>query len=422
MLLTRASVRRRLMDAQRNLRRVIAANRGYILRFLKDLVAINSFSRNCIGVDAVGARVADAMPRSFGHRTVKNKDLGLHHIFSHVRDDVPPIVLVGHLDTLCPEDREFDRLVEKGDRLVGPGVNDMKGGDVVLVWALRTLDACGLLEELSLVCLFNADEELGSPTSNCLFSRMAGAAFGLVFECGGPENTVVTTRKGIRRYRLHVSGHSAHFGNLKGRKISAIGELAAKIVAIESLNRDDGRVMANVGRVEGGLAANVVAERGSLDFEVRYWTKEVERAMLAKVRRLMSRPAVHGCGLRLEPLSYRPPLQPDRKCRRLFREIVSLGAELGQSIKEETRGGVSDANWLRYAGVPVVDGLGPLGDGDCTRGEYVITETVFQRIELTANLLLRLNSMLRRTSRKNNANVGGGSRVCRPLVRRRAMG
>ena len=74
--------------------------------------------------------------------------------------------------------------------------------------------------------------------------------------------------------------------------------------------------------------------------------------------------------------------------RRLLDLVMQAGRQLGQTLVEEKRGGVSDACWLSHVGIPTMDGLGPLGDKDHSPDEYIITETLFQRIELTANLLL----------------------------------
>jgi glutamate carboxypeptidase len=92
----------------------------------------------------------------------------------------------------------------------------------------------------------------------------------------------------------------------------------------------------------------------------------------------------------LSRLSYRPPLQPSAGSRALFERIREIAGRLNQNVAEEKRGGVSDANWLSHAGIPTVDGLGPLGDLDFTDQEYIVKETLFQRIELTAHLLLSL--------------------------------
>ncbi|MEW6358589.1 MAG: M20/M25/M40 family metallo-hydrolase [Planctomycetota bacterium] len=367
----------------------VAKNRPRILTFLKDLVECNSYTHNKAGTDRIAKMVADAMPRGFEHQRIPNERYGDHHRFLLLREARPTTVLAGHLDTLCPPDDSFNRLTEKGDRLTGPGVYDMKGGDTVLIWALRVLDECDLLDDLSLICIFNGDEEVGSPTSNHIFTGMKGkAARAFVFEGGGTEGTVVTTRKGVARYRLRIEGRPAHFGCLKGRKISAVEELAHKVLAIESLNEPDGSLVANVGKVSGGLAANNVANDAAMDFEVRYWTADGEARALKAIEERMASVSVPGCALRLDRLSYRPPWQPTRESMALFDHIRAVAAPLGQTIIEEKRGGVSDANWLAHAGIPTIDGLGPIGDLDFTPDEYILTETLFQRIELTAHLLI----------------------------------
>lgn len=366
-------------------------NKERILLFLEELVNCNSFTYNKRGVDAVGEKVAREMPSCFLHERIPNPSTGDQHIFTHVQPGKQPIILASHLDTLCPEDSVFRCLTVQGDKLIGPGVNDMKGGDVTLVWALKALETCCDISNSSIVCIFNGDEEIGSPTSSKLFTDMKDKArAALVFECGGPNGTVVTTRRGLRRHRLHITGQPNHFGNLKGAKVSAVQELAAKILAVEALNRPDKAVVLNVGRVEGGLASNIVAERATMDFEVRFWEESEDEKMLNIIEKMALIPTVPGYDIKLELLSYRPPMKPTPASMNLFKKIVSLGSKLGQDIKEEKRGGVSDACWLSYVGVPTIDGLGPLGDKDCTPEEYIITETLFQRIELATNLLLAL--------------------------------
>jgi glutamate carboxypeptidase len=338
------------------------------------------------------------MPGCFLHERIASPSTGDHHIFTHVRPGKQPILLVGHLDTLCPEDSAFRCLAAQGEKLVGPGVNDMKGGDVTLVWALKALESCCDISNCSIVCIFNGDEEIGSPASSKLFTDMkdkARAAF--VFECGGPNGTVVTTRRGLRRYRLHITGQPNHFGNLKGAKASAVQELAAKILAVEALNGPDKAVVLNVGRVDGGLASNIVPERATMDFEFRFWEESEDKKMLNIIPKVALVPTVPGCNMKLELLSYRPPMKPTPASVNLFKKIVSLGSELGQDIKEEKRGGVSDACWFSSVGVPTLDGLGPLGDKDCTPEEYIIAETLFQRIELAAHLMLVLEETDKRS-------------------------
>lgn len=360
---------------------------------LERTVAQNSYTTYIEGVNAVGAMMLDAMPGGFEHACVPDDRFGDHHILTRLREGKPRVVLAGHLDTLCPDDPNFNRVYEKGDRLLGPGVMDMKGGDVVLIFALRALEAAGLLDELSVTVIFNSDEEFGSPSSHPLFKAMEGKAdFALVFEASGPTGTLVTTRRGVWRNRLHIEGVEHHFGCLKDRKVSALEEAAHKTLLIEALNDDPtggGRLGANVGRIEGGLAANKVGHRATLDFETRCWDPDLHEAAIADLGARIVEPHVEGCRIELENLSYRPPMRL-RDAHRWYYDIAAgVATALGQPMTEESRGGVSDACWLSHVGIPTLDGFGPLGDCDFTPDEYLITESLYDRIELTAHVLLQ---------------------------------
>ena len=379
------------IEIRSRIRQTIGENRDEILSFLRKLVYCNSYSHNKPGIDAVAEMVTREMPACFSHKVFEQEKLGNHHVFAHPVAGLKPIVLVGHIDTLCPENASLSGLTETEDRLVGPGVNNMKGGDVVLIWSLKVLEACTLLEDVPLLCIFNGDEELGSPTSNPLFRNLAGrVSLELVFECGGSQGTVVTTRKGVSRYRLHITRRPDHLGNLKGEKVSAIEEMAAKILAVERLNRRDEQGAAKVGRARGGIAANAVADTAVMDFDLRYWDPQIKGEIQQTVKEIAASITVPGCTTSLEMLSYRPPMQPILESMELFQTIVDLGSSLGQRILEEQRGGLSDGCWLSHVGIPTIDGLGPLGNGDFTPQEYIITETLFQRIELVANVLYYL--------------------------------
>jgi len=374
---------------QQRIRVLIDTERPQIIDFLRRMVSCNSFSHHKAGIDQCGAIVREEMPKCFQYQLVSEDIFGNHHIYRSHPPEVLPILLVGHLDTLCPEDPSFNTLYERADRLLGPGVNDMKGGVTVLVWSLKILERLGILERFPLLCVFNGDEELGSPGSTAkIFRHLGGQArLAYVFECGGPAGTVVTTRKGNLRYRLHITGQANHFGNLKGRKISAIAEAAQQILAIEALNGPD--TVANVGVVAGGLAANAVAEHCQLEFEARNWDLASQERTRVAIQRIISTPTIAGISLRSEEMSFRPPMTTSATAREMFELVVACGKEQHEDIIEEKRGGLSDGNWLSHVGIPVLDGLGPLGDGDFTTSEYIRTDTLFQRIELFVNVLLK---------------------------------
>ena len=381
------------MQRNHNITAAIEKSRPRILDFLAETVNCNSYSKNIDGVNQVAEIVAREMPARFEHEALESDGFADHHRFSHASGHGPPIVLAGHLDTNCPPDRFSASLTEHGDKLLGPGVNDMKGGNTVLIWALKILDELDLLDDLSVICLLNSDEEFGSQTSRSLFTGMEGKArTALVFECGGPAGTLVTTRQGVVRYKLDVRGRAAHHGCMRGPKISAVEELAHKVVAVEGMNRADGSLRTNVGVVQGGLNPNKVAESAAMIFEMCYWTPEVEEEAMRAAYDLAASPAVEGCRIEISRFSYRPPMQPSTASMGLFALARDVAAGLGQAVVEEKRSSFSDANWLAHVGIPTLDGLGPIGDLDFTDDEYIIKQTLFERIELVAHLLMALKA------------------------------
>ena len=268
----------------------------------------------------------------------------------------------------------------------------MKAGLVTLIWSLKTIEHLGLLDRMSFIVIFNTDEEIGSNSSKELFLGLAekGTRLAMKFECASPANTLVTTRKGIARYVLTAHGRAAHFGNLKEPKVSAVEEIGEKIRLVEFFNREDGQVAANVGRIGGGLASNVVAEEAFMEFELRFWDRELMDRTVEEAKEVALTPSVEGIRLELKETSRIPPWRPDAESRRHFDLACDVARDMGQTIVEEKRGGISDSNWVAAGGVPALDGFGPMGQGDCTRDEFIVLASLFERIEMTVRFLLKL--------------------------------
>lgn len=358
--------------------------RGEIFSFLKSAVDVNSHSRNPAGINRVGQMVVDLMPHCLEHRVVVDEKGVNHHIFSNRSDNGSPVALVGHLDTVFPPDSPFQDFSDLGDRFQGPGTADMKGGIAVLVFALRVLDDLGWLSNIPLRCMINGDEEIGSPHSEALIREMAkGAACGLVFECGGLKGEMVSARRGIRRYKLTVTGQARHAGVKGGPKSSALVELSRIVLALEDLNNAEAGVSVNVGRLLGGTATNIVPDYAEAYFETRFWDTEEEKQVVARIEEVAGEASTPGCSTKLRCHHQRPAGrwvdgQDD------LQALVSESADsLGQVISFEKRGGASDMNFLTDEGVPALDGLGPVGDRDHTRDEFIFKESLIDRTALT---------------------------------------
>ncbi len=369
-----------------------------MLAMLERVVRINSHTPNKAGSDAVG-RIFEAELQTLGFvvERVPHTDVGdtlVARSPAAVAPGAGQLLLCGHMDTVFPQSLGFDcfeRFKHQGqDAVRGPGVIDMKGGLVVALFAIRALSASGDLEGLPLCFVLNADEEIGSPHSRAsILTEARRSACALVFECAGLKGEAVTARKGKRGLRLICQGRAGHVGQAETGKPSAILELAHKIVALEARNAPKRGISVNVGRIEGGTGANTVPESAEALVDCRFVTADDGAALAAACGKIVRESMVPGVRCRLEELGGRPPMEPGPAARELYEIVRVTGEELGLKVPEERRGGVSDANDLAAAGVPVLDGLGPVGDRDHSSEEYMLVESLFTRTRLAAAAMVK---------------------------------
>lgn len=376
---------------RRQIQEHTASTREQALDLLKTLVQVNSYWGNPNGVNQVGDLILDEIPYSVKQEVSTDGNGVRHHLLTGPSQEKKKILLMGHLDTVFPPDPEATPFSVMDGRIVGPGTADMKGGIVVLVQALRILDDLGLLERVPLICLINGDEEVGSPFSSEMVRGLApGASCGLIFECGGLNNAVVIGRRGVIRFELTATGQARHAGVKEGPKASAIVELARMVLALEELNDHDRGIAINVGTIQGGEANNIVPDLARTTFEFRFRNSQAEKEILAKIDTIVSSVETPGCGAALTILHRRPCMVQVPGTEELVSTLMKAAGELGQSVDTEERGGASDGNFLSEMGVPVIDGLGPVGDLDHSPEEYILEQSLYERIELTALLLVRL--------------------------------
>lgn len=359
-----------------------------LLLFLDEIVACNSHSYNTDGVAQVAKMVVQALPRAFESQDLPTLTDGTLWAFRHRLHGSRPILLVGHLDTVFPPG-SFERgLISDGPYLLGPGVADMKGGIAVVLGALWALDRLGILSETPLALAFNGDEEIGSPaSSSALVSLAQNSRCVLVFECGGPGGAVVTSRRGLKRYHLEITGAGGHAGTLSGAKTSAVVELAHQILHLEALNENNADLTVNVGRVQSGIAANVVPERGEAEFEVRFWGGAGAQKVKERIHNQISAPRQSGLQLRLTQTHERPVMPRTPATAQLYEAAVRTAARLDWALTEEARRGASDANQTAAAGLPTLDGLGPVGEMDHSVHERILKDSLLERVELLVHLL-----------------------------------
>jgi len=362
-----------------------------MLALLERIVRINSHTPNKKGVDAVGAVLAEVMVEAgFEVEVHSRADVGDNLVARNAAAlnlgaEGRQVLFCGHMDTVFPDDGSFAGFEKDGERVTGPGVADMKGGLVGGIYALKALEAQGLLQDMPVTFIFNSDEETGSFQSRDLVrAEAAKSALAMVFECAGLNGETVTGRKGKTTFRLKALGRAGHAGNLTGPKPSAILELAHKTVALEALNAPARGVSVNVGLVSGGSAPNIIAPLAEAVVECRYREAEDAERLIRAASSLAEIPDVPGTTLEVEVIPGRPPMEPTPGNRCLLQYVTRAAADLGVPVREDYRGGVSDANYIAAAGCPVIDGMGPSGAGDHSPQEFMILESLVQRAAMAA--------------------------------------
>ncbi|GAK54865.1 peptidase M20 [Candidatus Vecturithrix granuli] len=369
----------------------INTQRRHMLTLLEKLVLIQSGSYNKPGVDQVVRLIQDVLAADdIAVREIPQENYGAILIASsRAAGEKNNILLIGHTDTVFPQNTNFNWWREDHEKAYGPGVIDMKGGLVTGIYALKALKHVGLLDRIPIRFIFNPDEEIGSPCSrDIIVAEARKSVMAFVLECGGLDGQVVTGRKGYIGVKLEVFGKAGHAAFITENKASAIVALAHKILALEALNGQFDGVTVNVGRISGGIGSNTVPEYAVADVDVRFSTTagaeffEKQRSALARQTN------VPGTSTRLEMIRSRPPMEQSKGNRALFRMVAEQARELHVPIQEEFRQGVSDANIVALEGTPVLDGLGPIGSLDHSDQEFMITESLFQRTQLLAWSLL----------------------------------
>lgn len=373
----------------------LRSHEAEMFSLLEQLVLIQSSTANKAGLDRVALLIQDffqGLPLQCTRHP--QKQAGDHLVFSTpAADSKKSILISGHMDTVFPEDTDFNWYRQDREKVYGPGVIDMKGGLVVTMFAVRALAAQGVLETLPLVLFFNSDEETGSATSAPLLKQLAASACcGLVTECGGMDGQVVTGRRGKTGYHLEIKGKAGHAAFAGKDKASAILALCTQVQALEALNDQPRGIVVNVGRISGGIGANSVAERAVAEIDTRYVNTADGYRLQNAIEHIAATPTVAGTSTTVAVVNKRPVMEQSSGNRELFEHVRRQADKLGLPLTEEFRQGVSDASNIAAQGVPVLDGLGPIGEFDHSDREYMLKNSLVQRCQLLAVTLPSLAS------------------------------
>ncbi len=305
--------------------------------------------------------------------------------FPHPNPGLPGVLVMGHLDTVHPVGtlEPLPWRVE-GNRVYGPGVYDMKGGNWIALEAIRQLIRAGIATSRPVTVLLTSDEEVGSPSTRDLIEAEAARhAVVLVPEPARPDGGVVTGRYAIARFNLRATGRPSHAGARLADGRSAIREMCRQVVAIEALTTDD--VTFSVGVIHGGQWVNCVATH--CDAESLSMAKRQEDLDRAVETMLALRPTGNDVQLEVRRGVTRPVWEPDARGLELFGTARRIAQGIGFDISSQSAGGGSDGNFTGAMGIPTLDGLGVQGAGGHTLEEHLLLDSLVPRAKLLAGLL-----------------------------------
>ncbi|MDQ0908514.1 M20 family metallopeptidase [Streptomyces canus] len=308
------------------------------------------------------------------------------------------VALVGHYDTVWPTGtlagwEQPEASGDGRDKLSGPGIFDMKTGLAQGIWSLKLARESGVPVP-TVTFLFNGDEEIGSLSSRPVIEEVARKAdVTLVLEPTA-HGAVKTGRKGTGIFEVTVTGVEAHAGLAPQDGASAITALSEFVVAAAGVAAPDKGTTINTGLIKGGTATNVVAGWATASVDIRVSSRAEQDRVDAELDAIdISDPRVR---IEVDHAWNRPPMTLNAASVPLLDLAREVAREQGrEELPTAAVGGASDANFVAALGLPVLCGMGAVGDGAHAQGEFIHPDTVPAQTALVAGLLARLADPLR---------------------------
>ncbi len=355
---------------------------------LKQLVEIESPSHDKSAVDRVGELVADeALNCGADVEMISNTETG-DHVVARWGSGDDGVLLLCHMDTVFPLGTLKSMPYREVDgKIYGPGTLDMKAGIVICLAAMAELQKTGGLNHRPVTLLCTSDEEIGSATSRKYIEEYAReSALVLVFEAALLDGSLKTWRKGVGGFHVHVKGRAAHAGGDHEEGRNALEEMAHQIIAIQKLTDYTKQTTLNVGVMHGGTVSNVIPEEAFAEVDIRVMQPGEWERIEAEMKNLKT--VLDGTTLKITGGLNRPPMPFDETMKNTFEKAKSIAARVGMELKAGGTGGASDGNFVAASGIPVLDGMGAIGEGYHSEREYIFADSLEQRKNLLVALLL----------------------------------
>jgi len=372
--------------------RYFKSRQGEMVSRLKTLVQLESPTSDKKAVDKCSAAIISELSQSGAKiKKIPQNDIGdlflAEYPAGNLKESEKPILILTHTDTVWPVGTiERMPFYLAGDRLYGPGALDMKAGVTSAVMALKTINSLGLELKRKIWLFINSAEETGHEEAHrqiISLAKKAGAV--LCLEPALPGGALKMERKGRLVVKLEASGRPAH-ASTPEKGVNAIEELIAQWLKLKKLKING--LTANLGLIGGGEKANVVPEKAWAVVDFRFWTSRDLTQIKSFLRELKA--ANRQAKVKTSIVSFTPPMEFSPASRQLFARATALASSLGLKLEAGRSGGGSDASLASQTGVPVLDGLGPDGEGIHAVDEHLLLPSFIERTALLTELLVEL--------------------------------
>jgi glutamate carboxypeptidase len=367
------------------------------LALLKQLVDIDSGTGDAAGGRRVAAVLVPRL-RALGAKveTVQAEAPGLpENLVATVEGSGRGrILLIAHLDTVFGPGTAAARPFRMdAARAYGPGVADEKGGVVEGLYALKLLRDRGFTGFRRITFLIETSEERGSPGTRALIARLlADADVELNLEPGDPPDALTVWRKGSTTFHIQVKGRAAHAGVAPEEGRNAALELIHQIQADDIFPKAGPGLTANLTLMSAGSRENIIPAEAKASINVRVRQKADFDRVEFVYRANAAKPLVPDTTVAVDRESAFPPLPANPATEALADRAAAIYAGLGLALARAGNGGASESALAADAGVPALDGLGPVGAGFHSGSEHLELGSVTPRLYLLAGLLMDLGA------------------------------
>lgn len=407
----------KLTKIEKKIIKSIEANNAEAIGFLEEVVNINSGSLNLPGVQKVGAVFGTAFDNIGMNTTwipMPSEMNRAGHLFAETTGKKgKKLLLIGHLDTVFEEDSPFQTFTKINDSVAhAPGGNDMKGGNVIILYALKALQEQNLLSDAQIIVAFTGDEEsTGSPLSvsrKDLVDAAKRSDIALGFETSTGFNYATVARRGSSGWKVEVTGKRAHSAGVFSEKTGAgaIFEMSRILHRFYTEVKGEDLLTFNPGTLMGGTfveyddlsskgtvfgKSNVVAQRAEVRGGLRFRSEEQKERAREKMRNIVADNLPMTSATITFTDSY-PAMGPKASNLELLKQLNEVSQDLGQGevlAYDPGKRGAADTSFVADY-VACLDGLGTMGTGAHTPEETVNLNSVEALTKRTALLIYRL--------------------------------